>query len=200
MSKTHLPELPDQEQPPGDLTQLLQTFKEGDRAAFDLVYQAVYRQIHVLAKQRMSSSGDRFTINTTGLVHESYLRLIDSNALNYKDFGHFFATASRVMRNIIIDSVRSRKSAKRGSGLRALTIEHHCIASEDQAGQLYEIDRQLTLLENHDERLARLIELRFFGGLTEPEAAEVLNISVSTVRRDWIRAKAWFQLQCSTEI
>jgi len=95
------------------------------------------------------------------------LRLIHSNALTYKNFGHFFATASRVMRNIIIDSVRAHKSARRGAGLSALTIDKYCLASEDQAEQLFEIDRQLTLLEAHDKRLAHLIELRFFGGLTE---------------------------------
>lgn len=188
------------EQPNGDVTRLLQQFKEGDRASFDKLYQAVYQQIRVLAKQRMSGPGNNLTIDTTGLVHESYLRLVDSNALNYNNSRHFFATASRVMRNIIIDSIRTRNSAKRGAGLRALTIDKHCIASEDQAEQLFEIDRQLTLLEAHDERLARLIELRFFGGLTEPETAQVLAVSLSTVQRDWTRAKAWFQLHSATGI
>ncbi len=184
----------------GEITRLLALAGSGDRSSFDRLYALLYRHIHAIARQRMASTDGNLTINTTGLVHESWLRLVDSKALSFNSSRHFYATASRVMRNIIVDAVRARLSAKRGSGLRALTIDGCQIAIEGQAEQLFEIDRQLRLLENHDERLARLIELRFFGGLTEAEAAEALATSVSTVERDWTRARAWFQLHARSEL
>lgn len=181
----------------GELTRLLRAVENEDRAAFDQLFEAVYQQFRVIARQRMRGAGGEMTINTTGLVHESYLRLIDGNALSYSSSQHFFATASRVMRNIIVDHARARLSAKRGAGVRPVSLDNHQIAIADQAEQLFEIDRQLSRLEASDERLARLIEMRFFGGLTEPESAAALGISVSTVQRDWARAKAWFQLHCA---
>lgn len=181
----------------GELTRLLRAVENDDRAAFDQLFEAVYQQFRVIARQRMRGAVGEMTINTTGLVHESYLRLIDGNALSYSSSQHFFATASRVMRNIIVDHARARLSAKRGAGVRPVSLDNHQIAIADQAEQLFEIDRQLSRLEASDERLARLIEMRFFGGLTEPESAAALGISVSTVQRDWARAKAWFQLHCA---
>lgn len=181
----------------GELTRLLRAVENEDRAAFDQLFEAVYQQFRVIARQRMRGAVGEMTINTTGLVHESYLRLIDGNALSYSSSQHFFATASRVMRNIIVDHARARLSAKRGAGVRPVSLDNHQIAIADQAEQLFEIDRQLSRLEASDERLARLIEMRFFGGLTEPESAAALGISVSTVQRDWARAKAWFQLHCA---
>jgi len=194
------PKAPDEDSRHPDMTGFTGQCLTGGRDAFDRFYQAVYQQIRAIARQRMAAAGGELTINTTGLVHESWLRLVNSNALDFKDSGHFFATASRMMRNIIVDSVRSRYSARRGGGLRAITIDHHHIVVEGQAEQLFEIDRQLTRLEAHDERLARLIELRFFGGLTEPEAAEALGVSLSTIQRDWARARAWIQLHSSVEM
>ncbi len=181
----------------GELTRLLRAVENDDRAAFDQLFEAVYQQFRVIARQRMRGAGGEMTINTTGLVHESYLRLIDGNALSYSSSQHFFATASRVMRNIIVDHARARLSAKRGAGVRPVSLDNQQIAIADQAEQLCEIDQQLSRLEASDERLARLIEMRFFGGLTEPESAAALGISLSTVQRDWARAKAWFQLHCA---
>ena len=180
-----------------ELTRLLLAIDKDDRPAFDQLFEAVYQQFRIIARQRMQGAGANLTINTTGLVHESYLRMVDSKALNYSSSRHFFATASRVMRNIVVDYARARHSQKRGSGARPVSLDNQQISIEDQAEQLFEIDRQLSRLEASDERLARLIELRFFGGMTEPESAETLGVSVSTVQRDWIRAKAWFQMHCS---
>ena len=181
----------------GELTRLLQAIDQDDRAAFDQLFETVYPQFRIIARQRMQGAGANLTINTTGLVHESYLRMVDSKALNYTSSRHFFATASRVMRNIVVDYARARHSQKRGSGVRPISLDSQQISIADQAEQLFEIDRQLSRLEASDERLARLIELRFFGGMTEPESAETLGVSVSTIQRDWIRAKAWFQMHCS---
>lgn len=193
-------EAPDKDSHPENVKGLPGSLVSGDRDAFDCFYQSVYPQIRAMARQRMARAGRELTINTTGLVHESWLRLVNSNALDFESSGHFFATASRVMRNIIVDAVRARCSAKRGNGLQAVTIDHQHITVEGQAEQLFEIDRQLTQLEAYDERLARLIEFRFFGGLSEPEVAEALGVSLSTVQRDWARARAWFQLHARERI
>jgi RNA polymerase sigma factor (TIGR02999 family) len=180
----------------GDLTRLLQSIDSSNQDAFNQLFEAVYQQFRVIARQRLQSSGGGATINTTGLVHESYLRMVDSSALSFSSSRHFFATASRVMRNIVVDYARARHSLKRGSGIRPISLDAQQISIEDQAEQLFEIDRQLQRLDASDERLAKLIELRFFGGLTEPECAQTLDVSLSTVQRDWIRAKAWFRLHC----
>ncbi|MFP4276580.1 MAG: ECF-type sigma factor [Wenzhouxiangella sp.] len=179
------------------MTRLLQSMAGNDRQAFDQLFEIVYQQFRVIARQRMQGAAGNLTINTTGLVHESYLRMVDAKALNYSSSRHFFATASRVMRSIVVDYARARHSLKRGSGIRPVSLDAQQISIEDQAEQLFEIDRQLRRLEASDERLARLIELRFFGGLTEPESAAALDVSVSTVQRDWTRAKAWFQMHCT---
>lgn len=182
--------------PPGDLSSLLSRAELGDRDVIDQLFGLVYPQIRTIARQRMAGGDAGMTINTTGLINESYIRMAGCRDLHFISASHFFATASRVMRNIIIDAARARHAAKRGCGLRALTLDSHQIAIEDQAEQLFEIDRQLRRLEVHDQRLARLIELRFFGGLSEPETAEALAVSLATVQRDWARARAWFRMHC----
>lgn len=177
---------------PGRLTHLLRAMEQGDPSAFDRLFSVAYQQLRAMARHRMMASGAGPTLNPTGLVHETYLKMIGSAAADFQNSRHFFAVAACAMRQIIIDMARRRISTKRGGGQARLEMECDRLAVEDQAEHLCELDRQLTGLAKSDERLVRVIECRFFAGLSEPETAEALSVSVSTVQRDWIRAKAWF--------
>lgn len=177
---------------PGQLTTLLRDMEHGDPSAFDRLFSIAYLQLRTMARHRMSASGVGLTLNPTGLVHETYLKMVGSAAAGYLNSRHFFAVAACAMRQIIIDMARRHVSAKRGSGQSKLEIDCDQLAVEAQAEQLCELDRALTGLGNYDERLVRVIECRFFAGLSERETADALTISLSSVQRDWIRAKAWF--------
>ncbi|MDT8439880.1 MAG: sigma-70 family RNA polymerase sigma factor [Wenzhouxiangellaceae bacterium] len=184
---------------PGDVTALLNRYRAGDTGALDQLFTLAYQQLRGLARQRMVGSSGVLTINPTGLVHETYLRLAGPAASDLKDSRHFFAVAARAMRQIVIDLARRRGSAKRGGGAINLSLECHALPVEDQAEQLCELDQQLNRLATRDPRLVQVIECRFFAGLNERETAEALAISVSTVQRDWIRARAWFALHCQPD-
>lgn len=184
---------------PGRLTYLLQAMEQGDPAAFDRLFSMAYRQLLAMARHRMMASGAGLTLNPTGLVHETYSKMVGSASADYQNSRHFFAVAACAMRQIIINVARQRLSAKRGGSQIKLEMGCERLAVEDQAEQLCELDRQLEGLADFDERLVRVIECRFFAGLSEPETAEALSISVSTVQRDWIRAKAWFASSRATE-
>jgi len=182
----------------GELTSLLLAMQEGNPAAFDQLFSMAYQQMRVLARHRINASGRGLTLNTTGLVHETYLKLSGSSVDGFENSRHFFAVASRAMRQIIVDMARRNNSAKRGGGRQQLTMESNQLAVDDQAAQLCELDQHLEKLDRADPRLVRVIECRFFGGLSESETARALAISVSTVQRDWIRAKAWFAANAGT--
>lgn len=183
----------------GEFTSLLLAMQEGNPAAFDRLFSMAYQQMRVLARNRINAAGRSLTLDTTGLVHETYLKLSGSSADGFENSKHFFAVASRAMRQIIVDMARRHNSAKRGGGRKLLTIESNQLAVDDQAAQLCELDQHLEKLARSDTRLVRVIECRFFGGLSEPETARALAISVSTVQRDWIRAKAWFAANAGTQ-
>jgi RNA polymerase sigma factor (TIGR02999 family) len=175
-----------------DIQALLQAFAGGDRAAFDRLFSLVYPQIRRLARRRMAESGAQLTLSTTGLVHETYLKLAGAGSADWSCAGEFLGVASSAMRQVLVDFARRRISEKRGGGQLRLDLDSDALALDDQAEALCELDLQLRQLAALDPRLVRLIECRFFAGLSEPEAAAALDVSLSTVQRDWVRARAWF--------
>jgi RNA polymerase sigma factor (TIGR02999 family) len=151
-----------------------------------VVYDELRRRAHWL---RRDQHGDD-TLTTTGLVHEAYLKLVDQTRANWQDRAHFLAVASMAMRQILVDHARERGALKRGGDLRRVDLDEDVVAASEQAAHLLALDEALTELAQVDGRLARVVECRFFGGLTEEETAEALGITARTVRRDWTKAKA----------
>ncbi|HEX6070077.1 MAG TPA: sigma-70 family RNA polymerase sigma factor [Longimicrobiaceae bacterium] len=172
-------------------TQLLRDVRDGSRTAFDDLYAHVYEDLRRAAHQRLGRYRSGQTLNTTALVHEAYLRLVDQSEMQWEDRAHFLALASRAMRFILIDHVRSRTAQKRGGADEAVPLEAVQVAVEEQSADLLALNEALEALAAHSSRLAQLVEYRFFGGLTYEEIAEVTGMSVPTVKRDWARARAW---------
>jgi RNA polymerase sigma factor (TIGR02999 family) len=178
-----------------DITQLLEQARNGERAAWDRAVALVYSDLRRLAHRQLAgrNRGDQ-TLDTTGLVHECYLRLAGAEK-NVNDRGHFFALAARVMRQVICDYARERMAQKRGGGERGIPLEEIEVAEVRQAMQLIELDDLLTRLMQENERQARVVECRFFAGLTEAETAQALGISERSVQRDWSDARTWLSTQ-----
>jgi RNA polymerase sigma factor (TIGR02999 family) len=180
--------------PAPDVTQLLLAYGSGDREAFNHLLPLVYEDLRKVARRQLNRVGnpDR-VLDTTGLVHESYLKMVDQTRVNWTSRSHFLGVAARAMRQVVIDYARRRGAAKRGGGAIQTTIEEGHIAVEDQADWLLSLDQALSRLEARNPRLARIVECRFFAGLSEEETAEALGISLRTVQRDWMKARAWLQ-------
>lgn len=174
-----------------DCTQLLLDARSGDRGALDQLWSLVYDELRKIARGRLQAQPADRSLNTTALVHEAYLKLVDSTKVGWSDRAHFLALASRAMRFILIDYVRSRVAQRRGGSGRPIQIDMVQVASEDRSEDLISLDLALKTLTERDERLGTLVELRFFGGLTYEEIAEVTGRSVPTVKRDWSRARTW---------
>jgi RNA polymerase sigma factor (TIGR02999 family) len=171
------------------ITELFKRAGNGDAAASQALFTGVYAELRRLARCQLAGRGER-TINTTGLVHECYLRLAGSDG-DVRDRGHFFALAARVMRQVIVDAARERMAGKRGAGERPLALDGIDVAEARDATELIEISDLLDRLDHHEPRLARVVECRFFAGLTEPETALALGISERSVQRDWVTARTW---------
>lgn len=176
---------------PKDLTLLLQKVSDGDAKALNDVFPLVYDELRKIAHQRLSRNRMGETLNTTALVHEAYLKLIDQSQSHINDRAHFFALSSVAMRHILVDYARSRSAAKRGGSLTPISLDDVNIAVEDRAHELLMLDQALEKLAAINERLAKVVEHKFFGGLTNEEVATVLGISVPTVKRDWQFARTW---------
>ena len=177
--------------PAADTTQLLHAVRAGDREAFDNLYSRLYDELRAIAHQRLRRSRQGETLNTAALVHEAYLKLVDQTRVDLSDRGHFLALASRAMRFIIVDHARTRAAKKRAGAADAVPLDTVSIAAEDCATDVLELDDALERLSRFDDRLGQLVEYRFFGGLTYEEIAAVTGLSVSTVKRDWVRARTW---------
>ena len=179
----------------GDITTLLKAWSQGDAAAQQQLIPLVYRELRNLARRYRRKSGAGDTLQTTALVNEAYLRLVDINGVDWHDRVHFFAVSAQVMRRILVDSARSRGAAKRGGAdakCASDTNPDNLPAPDScRADELIALDDALTNLAQLDPRRAQVIELRVFGGLTMEEAAEVMGLSPQSVRRDWKLAKAW---------
>lgn len=178
--------------PAGDeITALLNAHREGDEKAFERLIELVYPQLNRVARRQLARQSAEATLDATSLVHEAYLQLVEETGVEWQDRGHFFAIAALTMRRILVDQARRRMAAKRGGGQIVVTLDPHHISIDRQAELILAVDRALDDLEAFNERLARVVECRYFAGLDGPETASALGISTRTVERDWLRARAW---------
>jgi len=173
-----------------DITRLLQELGGGDAGAQQALLAAVYDELHAIAHRRLQSGGRDAVLDTTALIHESYVRLFDRAPLPWVDRRHFFSVAAMAMRQIIVDHARKRASAKRGGGAVHVELESTQVPVNAQAAEIVSVHEALLRLSELDARLARIVELRFFGGFSDEEVAEILEVSARTVRRDWRKARA----------
>lgn len=180
-----------------DVTRLLVAWGNGDEKAFDSLFPLVYDELRRLARGRLRGERQDHTLNATGLVHEAYLRLIDQRRVQWQNRSQFFALAAEMMRRILVDYARRRQQAKRGAGAERVPLDDCQIAAPESgpgvAAEVLGLDRALTELAAFDARKARLVELRFFAGLSIEETAGVLGVSPGTAMRDWTLAKAWLK-------
>jgi len=174
-----------------NVTQLLQAWSQGEDAALEQMIPIVYHELKRLAHRYMAGEHQSHTLQTTALVNEVYLKLIDSQQVNWQNRAHFFAICAQLMRRILVDFARSRGYQKRGGGARKVTPVEELLGPRERGRDLVALDDALKVLAEFDPRKSRVVELRFFGGLTEEETAAVLKVSTDTVQRDWKMAKRW---------
>jgi RNA polymerase sigma-70 factor, ECF subfamily len=175
------------------ITQLLINWRDGDKAALDQLMPLVYEELRRLARGFMGKERNNHTLQTSALINEAYLKLVDQDETNWQNRAHFFAVSAQIMRHILIDHARSYGYEKRGAGAQRVGLDDVKVFSEERAGELVALDEALTDLATVDPRKSRLVELRFFGGLNIDETAEVMELSPTTVQREWRAAKAWLQ-------
>ena len=173
------------------MTQLLQAWSSGDEAALDRLVPLVYRDLHLRARRCMAGERVEHSLQTTALIHEAYLRLVGPSPVDWENRGHFFAVAARVMRRILVDHARARRSQKRGGEGRPVPLDEGLVVAGKPDRDLVSLDDALKALAAFDQRKARVVEMRYFGGLSVEETAEFLKVSPQTVLRDWKLAKAW---------
>ena len=176
---------------PGDITILLAELRAGNRSAESRLLPLVYDQLRRQARRYMRAERSDHTLQPTALVHEAYLRLAGRRGVEWQNRAHFYAVAAQVMRRILVDHARARQAEKRGGHEPRIELGEGLAFTEEKGAELLAVDEALTRLAKRDPRQARVVELRFFGGLSEDEAAEVLGISTRTLKRDWSVARAW---------
>lgn len=176
---------------PDQITELLQACSNGEREAFDRLIPLVYDDLRSIAHRRLSRERPDLTLNTTGIVHEAYLKLVPQATATWRDRAHFFAVSSKVMRDLLIDHARERKAVKRGGGAIHVPIADELHGEEPRTVDLLALDEALERLGDMDARLEKVVECRFFGGLDMRETAEVLGTSLRTAEREWRRARAY---------
>ena len=179
----------------GSITQLLARVRDGDAAALERLIPLVYDDLRALARAQLRREDAGHTVSPTGLVHEAYLRLVASGQLSAADRGHFFAIAARTMRRVLIDYARGRKRMKRGGGQIAVSLDDDLapFLTDEIADELIALDDVIERLRTASPRAARVVECRFFAGLTLEETADALAVSTKTVQRDWLLARAWLR-------
>jgi len=183
--------------PAHQVTQLLLRWREGDQLALEELTPLVYDELHRLAARHMRGERVGHTLQTSALVNEAYLRLAGNAEIQWQDRAHFFAVAAQAMRRILVDHARRRGNQKRGGGAPKIALDEALIISAERAVEVVALDEALARLAEIDQRKSRLVELRFFGGLSIEEAAEVLKVSPGTVMRDWTFTKAWLRREIS---
>jgi len=175
-----------------EVTQLLTQLKSGEQGAFDKLYPAIYGELRQMAYGHMNRQEDDHTLSKTDLVHEAYLKMIDQTSIDFSDKSHFLAIASKCMRQILIDHARKKHAHKRGGRDKDLTYIDEIFSKQQQnARELINIDNALKELEKLNERLSKVVEMRFFGEMSIDDTAEALGVSNSTVKRDWMKARGW---------
>lgn len=175
-----------------EITELLIKWNGGDREALDRLLPLVYRELHKIASRHMRRESAEHTLDTTSLVHEAYLKLIDQTRANWQNRSQFYGVSANIMRRILLDHARKRLRQKRGGGAFRISLDDGSIdVSDERAQELVALDEALTRLASEDPEKAKLVELRYFGGLSIEETAEVMGIGTATVIRHWRTAKAW---------
>jgi RNA polymerase sigma factor (TIGR02999 family) len=193
-----MPRATDSGSPAGlDVAVLLRAWSKGDSTALEQLTPIVYDELRRLARHYLRGERRDHSLQTTALVHEAYLRLVDHTRMEWQDRAHFFAVSAQVMRRILVDHAR-RRNVKRGHGLRRVSLEEATLVGGDRPTDLAALDDALTSLAERDPRKAQVVEMRFFGGLSVEESAEVLGVSPVTVMRDWRTAKAWLYRELSS--
>lgn len=181
------------------MTQLLLDCSNGDKGAIDKLMPLVYDELRKLAHYHMGRERLGHTLQTSALVNEAYLRLIDQRSVQWQNRAHFFGIASQMMRRILVDHARARRYAKRGGGAHRVSLDQALPVCEERVAEVVALDDALTSLAVIDERKSQIVEMRFFGGLSIEETAEVLAVSPGTVMRDWTLAKAWLHREISKQ-
>jgi RNA polymerase sigma factor (TIGR02999 family) len=179
--------------PPEQITELLQSWSHGDRGAIQKLVPLVYDELHRLAQRYMSDERPGHTLQTTALVNEAFLRLVDSAHASWESRTHFYGVCAQVMRRILVDWARSRQALKRGGDMRVLDLDEALAAAKEPGTDLVAVDDALNSLAAVDARKSQVVEMRFFGGLSVKETAAVLKVSPETVQRDWKLAKSWLR-------
>jgi RNA polymerase sigma factor (TIGR02999 family) len=184
---------------PNEVTELLIKWSKGDKTALDELMPVIHSELRRLARRYMGRERSGHTLQTTALINEAYLRLVDRQGVEWEDRAHFFAVTAQVMRHILVDHARKHHSDKRGGGAQQIPLDEVDIANQDRAAELVVLDEALNDLAAIDPRQSQIVELRFFGGLTVEETAEVMKIAPITVMREWRIARAWLREKCSFE-
>lgn len=174
-----------------DITVLLKDWESGNESAMEQLMAVVYDELRKISRSYLSNERSDHTLGATGLVNEAYFRLVNQNRTSWQSRAHFFGVAAQVMRRILINHARDKKAAKRGGGAVVLNIDQITDMAEQEGIDLEALEEALNGLASFDERQAKIVELKFYGGLTEEEMSEVLKVSPATIRRDWRRARLW---------
>ena len=182
-----------------EVTRLLLAWGDGDRAAFDRLVPLVYSELRRMARGYMRQQDPDHTLQTTALIHEAYLRLVDQKQARFQNREHFFGVAAKAMRHILVDHARGRQGDKRGGAAVKVPLDEAAVAAEEKAANLIALNGALDRLAEFDSRKCRVVELRYFGGLSIQETAAVLEVSPETVQRDWRFAKIWLYNAVSTD-
>ena len=180
---------------PNDITQLLLKWSKGSSAALEDLVPLIYPELRRLARKYMRQEKPGHTLQTSALINEAYLRLAGTEAAEWQNRSHFFAVAAQVMRHILIDHARKHQVARRGGGLLRVSLDETAFASHERAAEFMALDEALTKLALVDARKSQIVEMKFFGGLTVEEVAEVMKLSPITIKREWRAAKAWLHLE-----
>jgi RNA polymerase sigma-70 factor (ECF subfamily) len=180
-----------------NVTQLLLDWRNGDQTALDRLMPLVYKELRRIAGHYMRDERQGHTLQTSALVNEAYLRLVDHENIPWQNRAHFFGVAAQAMRRILVDHARTRNYQKRGGGAQQVSLDEAATVAEERAAEMIALDDALKELARMDERKSRVVELRYFGGLSVEETAEALGVSIQTVGRDWSTAKAWLLREMS---
>jgi RNA polymerase sigma factor (TIGR02999 family) len=176
---------------PQEVTQLLAAWRDGDQEALDKLMPLVYDELRRIASRYMKRERAGHTLQTTALVNEAYLRMVGQQNVDWQNRAHFFGVAASVMRHLLVDRARANGRVRRGANPQQVTLEEGAAVSEQKGEELLALDEALTKLNEIDERKVRIVELRYFSGLNAEETAEVLGVSEITIKREWLKAKAW---------
>ena len=182
---------------PQEVSQLLRAWGDGDQTALDRLMPLVYDELRRMARRYMDRQPSGHTLQTTALIHEAYLRLVNQQEVQWQNRAHFFGVAAKAMRSILVDYARTRQAVKRGGDTRRLSLDEAAIVSAERTDELVALDDALQSLATFDQRKCQVVEMRYFGGLTVEETAEVLQVSPETVARDWRLARTWLLRELS---